>query len=283
MRLVTLAPALALAFALFAPLAYGEANCAVCHAGYVATLERTPHTILLAPEQKSTACVQCHGEARTHQSDPMSGGVFAFAKESATEQDAVCASCHSDAHASGRTAHARAGVACTDCHSVHGEPASPTLPAGFEDLEPESAICAGCHEDVLVQFAFNHRHRLARNSVMCTSCHDPHAEAMSGRIGDANSATCTSCHADKDGPFLFEHDASRVDGCLACHTPHGSANRHLLTHQQTGELCYGCHAQVPQFHLGFAPAGSPRFGVDSVCTNCHVTIHGSNLDEAFLK
>ena len=57
----------------------------------------------------------------------------------------------------------------------------------------------------------------------------------------------------------------------------------VLTHQDTGALCYTCHASVPQFHLGFAPVGSPRFGQQSVCTNCHVTIHGSNLDRNFLR
>jgi hypothetical protein len=34
---------------------------------------------------------------------------------------------------------------------------------------------------------------------------------------------------------------------------------------------------------GLYADGSPRFGLESVCTNCHVTIHGSNLDELFLK
>jgi hypothetical protein len=95
MRLPVLALALALALALFAPMAHGDANWAVCHAGYAAMLERTPQTILLAPEEKSTAC--------------------------------------------------------TDCHPVHSESASPTLPAVFEGLEPGTAIFGGCHEDVLVQ------------------------------------------------------------------------------------------------------------------------------------
>ena len=82
---------------------------------------------------------------------------------------------------------------------------------------------------------------------------------------------------------MFEHAASKVDGCTACHTPHGGPNRHMLNHQQVGELCYSCHAAVPQFHLGFSPVGAARFDEKTVCTNCHVTIHGSNLDRLFLR
>ena len=104
-----------------------------------------------------------------------------------------------------------------------------------------------------------------------------------GDLGGFDDQTCARCHADKTGPFIFEHAASRAEGCGACHEPHGSPNRYLLTHQQEGALCYSCHAMVPQFHTGFGPGGPPRFGLDTVCTNCHATVHGSNLDRNFLR
>jgi hypothetical protein len=49
----------------------------------------------------------------------------------------------------------------------------------------------------------------------------------------------------------------------------------MLKFQRTAELCFSCHAQVPGFHS--------RFTLDTVCTNCHATVHGSNFDRFFLK
>jgi len=49
----------------------------------------------------------------------------------------------------------------------------------------------------------------------------------------------------------------------------------MLTFQNVTDLCYSCHANAPSFHS--------RFTKDTRCTNCHSTIHGSNLSEVFLK
>lgn len=53
--------------------------------------------------------------------------------------------------------------------------------------------------------------------------------------------------------------------------------------QDTGALCLTCHSAMPQFHVGFAPNTPSRFDTLTQCTNCHVEIHGSNLDRNFLK
>jgi len=260
-----------------------NATCVDCHAGQAATLESTPHIALQSDTDSAGSCIACHGTGSEHMTNPFAGGVLAFAAESAQEKSAACGSCHTESHNANRSVHARAGIACTDCHAVHSPADAAAALPGFENLEPGSADCAGCHEDVLVQFAFNKRHRLQENSITCVACHDPHAAPERLQLGAFKRNVCASCHAGKDGPFVFEHAASRVDGCIACHTPHGSPNRHLLAHQDVGAQCYSCHAEVAQFHLGFAPVGAPRFGVDTVCTNCHVSIHGSNFDRLFLK
>ncbi|MCK4762259.1 MAG: hypothetical protein KAW12_08690 [Candidatus Aminicenantes bacterium] len=57
---------------------------------------------------------------------------------------------------------------------------------------------------------------------------------------------------------------------------HGSPNRHMLTFQNSGELCFSCHTTSPYRHAYFR-AGSTN------CVTCHSTIHGSNFDELFLK
>ena len=63
--------------------------------------------------------------------------------------------------------------------------------------------------------------------------------------------------------------------CSACHTAHGSPNRHLLNFQAVAELCFSCHNMVPGFHA--------RFTLETQCTNCHSTIHGSFLSPFFLR
>jgi hypothetical protein len=49
----------------------------------------------------------------------------------------------------------------------------------------------------------------------------------------------------------------------------------MLLFQNVAELCFSCHATVPGFHA--------RFTLETQCTNCHSSIHGSNFDPFFLK
>lgn len=237
-----------------------------------------------AHHQSSVACTSCHGDGTEHVKAPATpGSIIKFRDEPAATVNKACGNCHQQAHQTEANAHDRGGVSCTSCHSIHGEKKQSPLPAELGAIDRNSALCVECHQETFSQFAFNERHRLAEGALSCTSCHDPHAPRGTLQLGGFKQAMCAECHADADGPFVFEHAASRVDGCTACHDPHGSPNRHMLAHQQVGELCYSCHASVPQFHLGFSPAGPPRFDQRTVCTNCHVTIHGSNLDPLFLR
>jgi predicted CXXCH cytochrome family protein len=66
-----------------------------------------------------------------------------------------------------------------------------------------------------------------------------------------------------------------VEGCVACHTPHGSVNRHMLHFQSTADLCFSCHVDIPGFHA--------RFNRTTNCVNCHSAIHGSQMNPFFLR
>jgi DmsE family decaheme c-type cytochrome len=256
--------------------ARGEAPpCALCHADAVTALAHTPHG-------GDMACVACHRDAEVHAAAPREPGeMLTFRPGTGQQADAACSGCHQrETHPDG--VHRRAGLACHDCHRVHGEATPPAPLPGHESMDAASASCQTCHQDVLSRFAMNERHRLAPGGVGCTDCHNPHGPSTRRFLG-GGSDTCLTCHADLAGPFVFEHAAGRVEGCLACHDPHGGPNRRMLTHQREGELCYSCHVVMPGFHFGFAPTGPPRFGLDTVCTNCHSTIHGSNLDKDFLR
>lgn len=271
--------------------------CGACHNDKFAASAANPHSALESAQWREHAgvdvsCEACHGDVEDH---VLAGsdinGVFAFRDEPAAEQAGRCLNCHQGAHPGyARSPHARAGMACLDCHSQHGEtvPGSPLLrvtPTAFPEsgLRAESAVCFNCHGEIFTQFSSNERHRLFEGTIDCVSCHNPHEPVTRRLLGGFKQTMCESCHADKAGPFVFEHRASRVESCTACHSPHGSTNRHLLTHQRVGELCFSCHAETPQFHLGFSPFGPPRFGLDTQCTNCHSAIHGSNFHEFFLR
>lgn len=259
------------------PSAYAETPaCTMCHSSTGFTSTGSPHS--------EGDCTACHGAGDAHVSAPGTpGSILSFTTQSASERSEVCKACHSADHTGVQIrSHASVGVACNDCHSIH-EQKTQRLPAGFERTPETSRVCATCHEDTFAQFAMSERHRLAEGSISCTDCHEPHEGSPTSQLGGFSQATCAGCHADTAGPFVFEHAASRVEGCQACHAPHGSPNRHMLTHQRPGELCYSCHAIVPQFHLGFNPSGAPAFNEDTACTNCHVAIHGSNLDRNLLR
>jgi DmsE family decaheme c-type cytochrome len=268
-------------------------TCAPCHEDEVLDVAAGPHAVLDLPDGAAEAratgsCAACHGDAAPHLA--VGGGLgssFGFgADRPAAAKTAVCEACHGDEQprfAGGP--HAAAGLDCTACHRIHGEAGRPALLAPVDGdasrgpfdrpLDPASASCAGCHDDVVALFTLPERHRIEHGEVGCTGCHDPHALAGGGRLGDPDDAGCAGCHRIQSLPVVFEHEPQRVEGCAACHLPHGSVNRYQLEVDGIGELCFSCHGVVPGFH--------ERFTLGTVCTVCHVSIHGSMLDPRLLR
>jgi DmsE family decaheme c-type cytochrome len=253
-------------------------ECAACHEDQ-ATL---PHHA-----GGSVNCGSCHAGATEHAE---SGGepelVFGFGDDGTSQSRAeACLTCHWTEHPGFFTGpHASSGTDCSTCHSIH-QPSPKSrgnllqtahgIGRPMENLSASSALCQGCHEEVFSQFDLNERHRLREGILDCVSCHDPHDVNPRAQLGGFKQQMCAECHADKAGPFVFEHPVMQADGCTACHDPHGSPNRHMLTFQRTAELCLSCHVSMPGFHS--------RFTLDTQCTNCHASIHGSNLDPVFFK
>jgi DmsE family decaheme c-type cytochrome len=105
----------------------------------------------------------------------------------------------------------------------------------------------------------------------------------------ANEQPCLKCHIDKRGPFVFDHAAVRVEGCEACHSPHGSTNARLLKRPVVFTLCLECHTGQGSFGRdadGVRPQTSSHNMADpryQNCTSCHVRIHGSNADPRFFR
>ena len=93
-------------------------------------------------------------------------------------------------------------------------------------------------------------HPVNEGAVSCSDCHDPH-----GTFGNNNlkstadqNMICTKCHAETRGPFVFEHAAVKAEGCVGCHSPHGSQNARMLNMPSINTLCNQCHSPVVGRH-----------------------------------
>lgn len=186
-------------------------------------------------------------------------------------------------------------AAVTGCESCHG-PASKHVQApgrGSFIVNPgkDPTACFKCHLDVHAQFNLPHRHPVVEGMMNCVQCHDPHGhEIMKPAGGLAMSRVnqqCAQCHREQSRPFVYEHEAMR-EGCISCHTPHGSVNRQLLV-ERDNNLCLKCHVQMQgpaneagQFFIG--KVNHADFIRRGTCfsAGCHTSIHGSNVHPLML-
>ncbi len=246
----------------------GIAQCAQCHDDVAAAFAGNAHKGLGA------VCTDCHGNAEKHMAE---GGAIETivtykGKETALKDSAKCLVCHKNTTGEYMSSpHGKSSFACTECHTIHGK-----VPEKHLLKVPAKKLCSTCHQDVYAQFNMNERHRLQEGILDCSNCHDVHAPATRERLGGFKQETCLKCHIDKGGPFMYEHEAVTIEGCNACHEPHGSPNRHMLKNQTVGDLCFSCHTGAPSWHSRFS-------ATPTNCVSCHTSIHGSNLDKLFLK
>ena len=251
----------------------GDDECIRCHKPEAKALRFSVHGGVTDRTDKGEGflCESCHGPGDSHSRSEGEAWILAFTQHEDTVARADnCSSCHAGARHGAQfrsSDHMDGGVACSDCHTVHG---SDRAAAAGGD-----AACATCHVEISAHNQLDERHRVHEQIVGCADCHQQHGPSTRTQLGGFKQELCFRCHTDKQGPYLYEHVAVRVEGCESCHTAHGAVNRHMLSYQRVADLCYSCHAGVPGFHT--------RFTADSQCTNCHVSIHGSNLDEAFLR
>lgn len=264
----------------------GAETCKTCHEDIFKNFETTPHfkTTLAKKGPEWQGCEACHGPGRAH----VEGGgdkskIFVFEGAKTEEVSKRCLSCHEygEEHSNfARSRHNTNGVSCIACHSPHHSKEKQFL---LVNTQPN--LCYGCHTDKKQEFNRPFRHRVEQGLVQCSDCHNPHGGFLTHqlRATAAQDQVCFKCHTDKAGPFAFEHKPVKTEGCISCHTPHGSTNPRLLKRSQTNLLCLECHTITQDNSVPGLPSFHNQSQKYQACTSCHVQIHGSNFDEFFFK
>lgn len=265
----------------------GSDTCKACHDVEYSSWENSPHWATSGNTrggESKQGCEACHGPGSAHVDDTSDKTkIFMFEGAGSEKIISTCLGCHAAGKEQmnfSRSEHAHNNVNCLDCHSVHHAKDPEFLLA---KTQPE--LCYGCHLENKAQFNMPVHHRVNEGLVKCSDCHNPHGGfgKTQLRSAAAQDAVCFSCHIDKRGPFVFEHEPIKTEGCTSCHTPHGSSNVHLLKFANVNILCMQCHTNS---FVSFAP-GTPSFHNQSAqfqaCTLCHTQIHGSNFDQFFYK
>lgn len=262
----------------------GNEVCATCHEEQGKNFGENPHSKLALEHGKNgVTCENCHGAGKAHvEGAGDKTKIFNPATATPKEVDAKCLSCHAGAHPDfERSPHAKANVSCLGCHSIHqGAAEADAREHLLKTAEPK--LCFQCHNDIKPQFDMPFHHRVNEGLIKCGDCHDVHGGFEKSNLKSTadQNAICTKCHTETRGPFVYEHAAVKAEGCLGCHTPHGSQNARLLNMPNVNTLCNQCHSPVAAGTVHGMSAGSSEL---TPCISCHTYIHGSNINPAFLR
>jgi len=255
----------------------GTETCAGCHEDIVNAIKHTPHGQKAFALRTDRDCEQCHGPGSTHAE---SGGdktlIKSYKTMSASEASETCLDCHEGGkqmHWQG-SIHANRDLGCTTCHSVH----YPKSENNQLKMASVTEQCGTCHQNIKAQIQKTSHHPIREGLMSCSSCHNPHG-TQTPKMISANSTNeqCNACHTEKRGPFLWEHPPVK-ENCLNCHNPHGSNHPKLMVAKRPF-ICQACHLDTR--HPGTLYDGSPgslasNRDFSRSCSNCHLTIHGSN-------
>lgn len=288
----------------------GTETCAACHEPQFKKFERTKHGKLhtvASWKGKVVGCESCHGPGKAHVEG--SGDVtkiISFKRLDSKATSESCLACHAgkETHNNFRRGeHWRNNVGCTDCHSAHGSdpgngiPGSMTMVGRSSVQRPNQAdvfmlknsepqLCMSCHNETKTQFSKPFHHKVLEGTMKCSDCHNAHGgfETKQTKLAVGVDASCIKCHANKQGPFVFEHGPLKLEGCTACHIPHGSSNPRMLKRPQVRQLCFECHTGITEELSPQVPSRHNQALVrETQCTVCHSAIHGSNSSRLFFR
>ena len=264
----------------------GADTCKTCHEEVAHSFDKGPHwKTTLAKHQgpQWQGCEACHGPGKEHAESADPAKIVRFPSLSREEASKRCLQCHEfgEEHANFlRSQHLKNNVGCIDCHSIHNPKVQIKL---LKLAQPQ--LCYSCHLEVKPDFSKPYHHKVNEGLLACTNCHNPHGGFLTHqlRATAAQDTLCFNCHTDKAGPFAFEHAPVKTEGCVACHTPHGSSNPRLLKRSNVNLVCLECHTLTVDAPAPNAPSFHNQAQKYQACTMCHVAIHGSNSDHDFFK
>jgi DmsE family decaheme c-type cytochrome len=256
----------------------GSETCKGCHEDVYKGVEHTLHVNTFKEKDPAhQGCEGCHGPGAAH----VEGGgdkskIFSFKEATPQEASRRCLTCHVGSHEQRQfqqSTHNDNGVGCTSCHSPHHAKKEYLL------VNSQPALCYSCHAEQKADFQKPFRHRVDEGLIQCTDCHNAHGSTRDRQLRSSpnQDQVCVKCHSDKRGPFVFEHEPVRAEGCTACHTPHSSVYPRMLLTARINTLCLQCHVQIPTGVHG------SQNQYRQVCVICHMNIHGSNVSDLFFK
>ncbi len=270
--------------------AYATGDPQVCLSCHGPNGPSPAHSILTTPHGRAASgsapneqlCQSCHGPSQEHLARYSNGKPAPTAigfnnRTPVALQNAQCLACHrkdNNTHWQG-SAHERAGVACSSCHSLHNPQGKSLLTS-----PTETELCLGCHRETRAQIHKTSAHPIAEGQMGCKECHNPHGSSTDALLLENSvNDTCYRCHGEKRGPFLWEHAPVR-ESCANCHTPHGSVHQAMLR-SRGPFLCQQCHLAPYHPSTNYSGAGTPPSGASHSmlarnCMNCHTQVHGSN-------
>jgi DmsE family decaheme c-type cytochrome len=270
-----------------ASLYAGSDVCAACHDKQAGSYNHGPHWKTELDKKRGVerqGCEACHGPGRAHVEN---GGdvtkIISFTKLPSRDASRRCLDCHElgEEHSNFlRSEHQKNDVGCISCHSVHAPKVERNL---LKASQPQ--LCYECHLDVKPDFSRPFHHRVNEGLLTCSNCHNQHGSFLTKQLRStaAQDQLCFNCHTDKAGPFAFEHAPLKVEGCVTCHSPHGSSNPRLLRRSNINLLCLECHTLTVDSAAPAIPTFHNQAQKYQACTTCHVAIHGSNSDHFFFK
>lgn len=254
----------------------GSETCEGCHAEIVSAFKRNPHMSKAFEMKSDKSCETCHGPGSAHVEEGNPDLIRNFVTMRPSEASETCLSCHAfggRAHWDG-SVHQTRELGCTTCHSIHSAKSDKwqLKTARVEDT------CAPCHQLILSQLQRQSHHPIREGLMSCNDCHNAHGTETPAMIKSISvNVQCYTCHTEKRGPFLWEHPPVK-ENCLNCHTPHGSNIEKLLAEKRPW-LCQACHLDTRHpgtFYDGTSGSLASNREFSRSCSNCHLTIHGSN-------
>ncbi len=199
-------------------------------------------------------CAECHIDVvaawrtSTH-AHAYSNATFQTAWQS-QGQDVDCLACHTTGFVARTGEYAHEEITCEACHGA----TTATHPPDPVTITPGTEVCANCHPTTYTEWQ---RSAHGQPEFACTTCHQPHANAL--RFATPNEL-CLDCHSE-DARDDYTHLTHPDENCVDCHWFHPK-QEDLDLHVVSGDV-------MPTGHVGT---------VETVaCVSCHEEITDSQV------